>query len=121
MDNHFSNYLQKYDSFNLHSKMEKRINQLSNVINNIILYGSDGIGKYTQALNIIRKHSPTELKYEKKLIHQYNKQEFKFKLSDVHLEVDMNLLGCNAKVIWTELFSVYTDIIATKVNKVGII
>ena len=54
---------------NLHPELEVYINKLPKDIQkfkNIILYGPSGVGKYTQALNIVKKYSDSELKYEKK-------------------------------------------------------
>jgi hypothetical protein len=124
MNNHLCDYLQKYENYNLHSRLTKYVDLMSTDIKecrHLILYGPGGVGKYTQALNIISKYSPSNLKYEKKLIHPCNKLDLRFKLSDVHLEVDFGLLGCNAKLIWNELFTIYTDIVATRPTKTGFI
>jgi hypothetical protein len=88
---------------------------------NIVLYGPPGVGKYTQALGIIRKYSPTDLKYERKMIVPCGKTSFAVKVSDVHFEVDMTLLGCNAKSLWHSVFSQIIDVLCTKPNKQGII
>ena len=58
------------------------------------------IGKYTQSLMFIKKFSQSNLKYERKININFNpKKSFIFKLSDIHFEIDMELLGCNAKVL----------------------
>jgi len=90
---------------------------------NIILYGPSGTGKYTQALTIINKYSPSGLKYEKKTIVSYNngKQQHVCKISDIHYEVDMSLLGCNAKTLWHEIHMQITDIVGGTPHKTGII
>jgi len=89
------------------------------------MYGPSGVGKYTQALMLIRKFSPSKLKYEKRIIINYttsNKPcQYICKISDIHYEVDMSLLGCNAKSLWHEIFSQINDIVGGTPNKTGII
>ena len=125
MSSHYDYYLQKLIEHNLHEKNTYFKKMPDNIcdLNNLIIYGPGGCGKYTQSLNIIKKYSPSELKYEKKINFTNNekKQDFQFKISDIHYEVDFNLLGCNSKIIWTELYNIITDIILTKPNNHGII
>ena len=66
-DDHFETYLNNYDNCSLHPKLAPTYKVLPKIMNNIILYGPPGIGKYTQSLAIIRKYSPSNLKYEKKI------------------------------------------------------
>ena len=42
-------------------------------------------------------------------------------MSDIHFEVDMFLLSCNAKILWHSIFQHILDIISTKKIKQGII
>ena len=72
-------------------------------------------------LKSIKKYSPTELKYEKKITISFNKQTFFLKISDIHYEVDMSLLGCNSKLLWHEIYQQLIDIISAKTEKFGII
>ena len=72
-------------------------------------------------LKAIQKYSPTELKYEKKISVTYNKQQYFFKISDIHYEIDMSLLGCNSKLLWHEIYHQIIDIISAKKEKSGII
>ena len=120
-ETHFEEYIQK-DS--LHPKLDKIYSKfpekLSN-LKNIIFFGPSGVGKYTQMLKSIRKYSPTDLKYEKKISIQYNKQQFFFKISDIHYEVDMSLLGCNSKLLWHDIYMQIVDSISAKAEKSGII
>ena len=90
-------------------------------MDNLILYGPAGIGKYTQALMIIKNFSPSQLKYEKKMVLTYNKLTYYFKISDIHYEIDMSLLGCNAKLLWHEIYNQIVDIISSRNKKNGII
>ena len=113
-ETHFEEYIHESDRINLHPKLEKiyqkfpkKIQQLKN----IIFFGPNGTGKYTQMLKSIKKYSPTELKYEKKISLTYNKQQYFFKISDIHYEIDMSLLGCNSKLLWHEIYQQVIDII----------
>jgi hypothetical protein len=123
-ETHFEEYIQSIDKVNLHPKLNKLVEMLPNNIENLcnlILYGPPGIGKYSQALNIIKKYSTSNLKYEKKISITFNKEQYYFKISDIHYEIDMALLGCNSKSLWYEIFIQIVDIINTSTNHTGII
>ncbi len=120
----FDDYIQQINNFNIHPELSSIINKLpDNIINldNLILYGPSGSGKYSQMLNIIYKYSPSKLKYEKKMILNTDKINYKYKISDIHYEIDMSLLGCNSKNSWHELFFQIIDIISVTNIKCGII
>lgn len=121
---HFEEYINENKKFDLHPKLNKIYEKFPKSLcdlKNIIFYGPGGTGKYTQMLKSIKKYSPSELKYEKKISLTYNKQQYFFKISDIHYEVDMSLLGCNSKLLWHEIYQQLIDIISTKTDKSGII
>ena len=123
-ETHFEDYLLENKRENLHPKLDKIYEKLPNKIfelKNIIFYGPSGVGKYTQVLKCMKKYSPSELKYEKKITLTFNKQQYFFKISDIHFEIDMSLLGCNSKLLWHEIYQQIIDIISTKTEKTGII
>jgi hypothetical protein len=120
-DDHFEDYLNKLDEYSLHPKMSMTYNRLPSSPVNLILYGPSGIGKYTQSLTIIRRYSPSKLKYEKKISIPFNKNIYFYKISDIHFEIDMSLLGCNSKLLWNEIYTHIIDIILAKSDNVGII
>jgi hypothetical protein len=123
-ETHFEEYIQSKQKNNLHPKTDKIYNKFPKDIHclkNLIFYGPSGIGKYSQMLCSIKKYSPTELKYEKKISVNYNKQQYFFKISDIHYEIDMSLLGCNSKLLWHEIYLQIIDIISAKTDKSGII
>ena len=124
-ETHFEEYVKEVKERNLHTKLEKQLFQYfpDNVDNlcNIIFYGPSGTGKYSQVLNCIHKYSPSELKYEKRFTINYNKQDFYFKISDIHYEVDMETLGCNSKLLWNEIYQQIVDVVSAKPDKIGII
>lgn len=115
LNTHFDDYISVLKNNNLHENIKILQDNIEN-LNNLIFYGPSGSGKYTQCLNVIKNFSPSKLKYEKKIMHVFNKQTFNFKLSDVHIEIDMSLLGCNAKILWNEIYNKIIDIAFTKPN-----
>jgi Cdc6-like AAA superfamily ATPase len=125
LEANFIDYTQKSSICNLHPEIKSLFNNFTedNIYDsNIILYGPAGVGKYTQALNIIKVFSPTNLKYERKINFQFHKKfEYIFKISDIHFEVDMELLGCNAKILWNDIYNRILDIISARPNHKGII
>ena len=124
LETHYEEYLHTVKQENLHPKLDKIFNKFPKKIHNLqnlIFYGPSGVGKYTQMLRAIKQYSPSELKYEKKLSITYNKQQYFFKISDIHYEIDMSLLGCNSKLLWHEIYIQLIDIISAKTDKYGII
>ena len=124
METHFDDYLRSANVSNLHPKIAKLHSKLPvnfKDFRNIILYGPSGVGKYTQMLKIASKYSSSELKYEKKITVSYLKQQYVLKISDIHYEIDMALLGCNSKLLWHEIYTQIVDIISAKTCKRGIV
>ena len=120
----FEDYINTAKNKNMHPELLTIYNSLSNEVNenkNIIFYGKSGIGKYSQILLFLQKFSPTKLKYENKILAVTEKNEYKYKISDIHYEIDMSLLGCNSKIIWHEIFCQIIDIVSVKPNKFGFI
>jgi len=120
----FEDYINSSQLSNLHPIVDTYKNNLPvslSELHNIILYGPKGIGKYTQALNIISFYSPSVLKYDKLLTISNDKQDITIRISDIHFEVDMSLLGCNSKTLWYDIFFQISDIVSLRTNKSGII
>ena len=120
-ETHFEDYLHEET---IHPKLSKYYDSFPNDIQNfknLIFYGPSGVGKYSQVLMAIKKYSPSELKYEKKISLNFNKSIYYIKISDIHYEIDMSLLGCNAKILWHEIFNQILDCIICKNDKFGII
>ena len=124
-ESHFEEYIVSNQKINLHPKLEsvflKNFPDSIQQLKNVIFYGPSGVGKYTQVLRAIKKYSPSELKYEKKLSIVFNKQVYYFKISDIHYEIDMSILGCNSKLLWHDIYQQIIDIISAKPEKNGII
>lgn len=120
----FEDYINSCNEYNIHPELEKKILSLPKSIyqlENIIIYGPTGIGKYTQVLKLLNNYSPSNLKYEKKIIASSEKNDYQYKISDIHYEVDMSLLGCNSKIVWHEIFGQIVDIISVNSTKIGFI
>lgn len=123
-ETHFDDYITSVESHNLHPELSDVFQKFPPKINkleNLIIYGPSGVGKYSQALCLLKKYSPSDLKYEKKILANTEKQQYVYRFSDIHYEVDMSLLGCNSKILWHEIFFQIVDIISVKQEKIGII
>ena len=124
LETHFEEYINAVSNINLHPKVEKIFSKFPNSLDklgNIIFYGPSGVGKYSQLLYLLKNYSQTELKYEKKLSVTYDKKQYFFKISDIHYEIDMSLLGCNSKLLWHDIYQQIVDILSAKSDKIGII
>ena len=118
----FYEYCKEKDKSNIYDDQIKTPDTLDGYSNShMIYYGQKGIGKYSEVLYNIQKYSPSQLKYERKLIVNYDKQDYIIMMSDIHFEVDMELLGCNAKVLWNEIYKAILDILSTRQSHDGII
>ena len=123
-ETHYEDYIEKVKEHNIHSELLPFYKSLPSKIEhfrNLILFGATGTGKYSQALKIIEKYSPSHLKYEKMMTIVSEKGEFSYKLSDIHFEVDLMLLGCHSKIIWHDLFGQIVEVVSLKKEKMGII
>ena len=117
---HFNEYINDYNyNFLNINKNEILKNLFSNFNFNahLIFYGPSGIGKYSLVLSILKNLSPTQLKYEKKIIINFNRNDYYFKISDIHYEVDMAILGCNSKILWHEIFNKINDSVLISTSK----
>ncbi len=130
LENTFSKYTDKVKANNVHPELEPIIERYSGNIeefNNTIFYGPVGCGKYSQILNLIDKYSISNLKYNKKSCVQIEKDTtLMIHMSDIHYEVDIELLGCNSKCVFHSIYQQINDIIRTnnknifaKNNKIG--
>lgn len=123
-ESHYEDYIDSIKGNDIHPELNIVYDNMPRTISefgNMIIYGPTGVGKYSQALNILRKYSSSNLKYEKKITTQGEKQDYTFHISDIHYEVDMALLGCNSKLLWRDVYMQIVDIITMKGDKSGII
>ena len=121
-EDHFDEYLAAFRRFNLHPTLGALYAKYpASKMPNTIFYGPPGVGKYTQALVAIKKYSPSELKYEKRMLITFNKDPVYIKMSDIHFEVNMAMLGCNSKLLWNEIYTQIIDVVAARPSMHGII
>jgi hypothetical protein len=116
-ESHYDEYVREVERLSLQPSVKKIMSSFPTDITelpNIIFYGPSGVGKYSHALYMISKYSPSRMKYEKRMAVSYNKDTFFIKISDVHFEVDMALLGCNSKHIWNEIYNQINDIVSSR-------
>lgn len=118
----FEEYLNALEKYNMRPELDKLFKSITTKnIGNTILYGPPGSGKYSQMLNLLKRHSPSVLKYQTKITISTDKTDYSYLISDIHYEIDMNMLGCNSKTLWHELFLQIIDIVYTKPEKHGYI
>lgn len=118
LNRNYADYLRNYnatrqpknpDKTEILSIVKKCGGDLSN-FPNIIIYGREKTGKYSEALNIINHVCPI-VGSEKHVSITSIKSEYVLKFSNIHYEIDMSLLGCNAKSLWQEIFTAIQDIV----------
>lgn len=123
-DTHFDEYLSSHKKISLHPRLLDRYDLFPAALSdlrNLIFYGPKGVGKYTQMLAALERYSPTNLKYEKRISVTCGKSTYVFKISDVHFEVDMSLMGCNSKTLWNDIYNQVVDIVLARADNIGII
>ena len=123
-ESHFEEYCGAIEKCNLHPELAEIYTQFPKNIaqfTNLIVYGPPGTGKYSQTLKLLKKYSPSDLKYDKKITVQTDKHNYIYHISDIHYEIDMSLLGCNSKILWHEVFLQIIDIVSVKTEKIGIV
>jgi len=72
--------------------------------NHYLFYNKNNYNGYLYSLQAIKKYSPSNLKYSRKIELQLNNNEYLFNISDIHVEIDFTLLGVNECNIFQELF-----------------
>ena len=113
----YDDYLNNINNFDLHGGMIDGVTKKMKILDdipNILLYGPPGCGKYSQCLKMLSKYSPSKLKYEKKMTVNFNKEDYMYKMSDIHFEIDMSLLGCNSKQLWHQIYTNIFDIVCSR-------
>ena len=83
--------------------------------NHFILYDTNHMNNYACVLSQLKSQSQSDLKYSRKTVIAHNDKECTFITSDIHIEVDFELLGVNENAIFFELFKhVSENMILTK-------
>ena len=137
----YEDYLRSSARYDIHPELAEPLARMPQCVQecpSVIFYGPPGAGKYTQALRLIERYSPSRLKYFKKMTAQQKdplsgggqsvsaaaaaaEKEWTFRISDVHYEIDFSLLGCESKKTWNDCFFQIVDVISVKPEKAGII
>lgn len=123
-ETHYEDYLKSNKQFDIHPELASLLLQMPSSIDklgNFVFYGPPGSGKYTQFLRFVESYSPSRLKYDKKIQAQTEKHTYTYRISDIHYEIDLSLLGCESKRMWNECFFQIVDIVSMKPDKSGII
>jgi len=126
-ETHYEDYVNAVEEHNFHPELCAWLRQFPPTLHalpNLIFYGPTGVGKYSQVLAFLKRYSPSHLKYEKRMELETEKQTYHYRISDIHYEVDIALLGCNSKLLWHELFAQIVEIIANNLalsEKIGVI
>lgn len=79
------------------------------ISNNYIFYNQNNNISYINCLKSLKNISPSSLKYSRKTEIKYNNDNIYFNISDVHIEVDFEILGVNEYNIFMELFNHIKD------------
>ena len=70
----FEDYILNVERYNLQKNTTKLLDKVPD-FENLIIYGPPGVGKYSQALNYIKKMSPSNLKFERKMNFVFNNKK----------------------------------------------
>uniref|UniRef100_A0AB39JC77 Uncharacterized protein n=1 Tax=Florenciella sp. virus SA2 TaxID=3240092 RepID=A0AB39JC77_9VIRU len=76
---------------------------------NIIIYSSNNLWNYYYSLNLLKHKSKSNLKYSRKIVFNYNSNDLFFNISDIHIEIDFELLGVNEYGIFIDFFNHIKD------------
>jgi len=129
----YEEYIRSSRKYDIHPEMVPIIQQIPQQIDacpNIIIYGPSGVGKYTVALRILERFSPSKLKHFKHMtIHSSTNAatssvknvDWSIRISDIHYEIDFSLLGCEPKKVWNDTFFQIVDVVSMSKEKAGVI
>lgn len=120
-ETHFEEYCRAVDQNNYHPELAPSSTHVVAEMSNQIFYGPTGCGKYSQSLHWIQPFSPSRLKYDRKMQAATDKTEYSYRISDIHYEVDMAMMGCNSKTVWETVFNQIVDIVSVRADKSAII
>ena len=120
-ETHFEDYCKSVEKYNIHPEIADLTERAQTQPQNWIVYGPPGVGKYSQVLTMLKPYSPSLLKYDKKIKITTEKHAYRYRMSDIHFEIDMSLLGCNSKILWHEIYNQILDIVSIRPEKIGFI
>lgn len=97
--------MKKYTNYCRECNFEHSENILSQFPQrNIIIYGKNCIKNYGFSLSSLKSFSKSQLKYSRRIAIHHNGEDILFNISDIHFEVDFEILGVNQYNIFLNLF-----------------
>lgn len=81
---------------------------------NYLIYGPCNTCKYETAKKICMEISPSKLKYSRKFELNINNNLYFFTISDVHIEIDFEILGKNSYNVWISFYNYICEICINK-------
>jgi hypothetical protein len=107
--------MEKFSEVVKNSKITPKVlSMIPQKFKNLIIYGPPHCNKYIYALSLLSQVSPSNLSYEKKITVVYNNNETIYRMSDVHIEINFEFLGCIAKNLWATIFQDIKQIVGNK-------
>lgn len=98
----FSDYI---NNVQISPSERKKLLSLNIAQDHYIFFTHDSLQNYNLALKTVQLHSPSSLKYSRTIEVTYNSNKHFFKISDIHIEIDFELLGVNEMNIFQEAFN----------------
>ena len=86
-----------------------------------IIYCNHCSDCYSYIMNSLRQISPSSLKYNRKTTIEYYHQDITFPMSDIHIEIDFELLGVNEYSLFFEIFNHLTDNVILNMKKIIVV
>ena len=75
----------------------------------LIFYDADKSKNYAKTMRFLEHISPSKLKYSRKKEVIVNNTDYKFNMSDCHIEIDFELLGVNETNVFIEIYNQITS------------
>ena len=116
LESQFEDYIKENNRTNLHTEIKPLYKDIYKQNNNIIFYGPKGCGKYTQALSYIKHFSPSNLKYSRKMLVDFQKHNYTVKISDVNFEIEW-ICWVITQMLWNSIYYHILDILISRQNE----
>jgi len=81
---------------------------------NYLIYGPSNTSKYETAKKICMEISPSKLNYSRKVELDINDNLYYFTITDVHIEIDFEILGKNSYNVWISFYNYMCEICINK-------
>lgn len=97
--------MKKYTEYCNDSNIKENVNIFTEYSQkNIIIYGNNVLNNYVFALMNLKPLSKSKLKYSRRVAISYKGEDILFNISDIHFEVDFEILGVNQYNIFLAVF-----------------